>query len=90
MKVLGRAYARNLPVHRRGQTIAGNSPLGIGGKEDPVRLVFDYASRPSDSMPPMIDMGSRFRLIVNTVEAVPPGCATAKPAGGAGDVDAAS
>ena len=45
-------------------------PLGIGGKEDPIRLVFDSATGPALNAS-MIDLGNRFRLIVNTVEVVP-------------------
>jgi L-arabinose isomerase len=45
-------------------------PLGIGGKEDPVRLVFDSATGPALNAS-IIGMGNRFRLIVNTVESVP-------------------
>jgi L-arabinose isomerase len=44
-------------------------PLGIGGKADPVRLVFDVAAGPALNAS-MIDMGNRFRLLVNDVEAV--------------------
>lgn len=46
-------------------------PLGIGGKEDPVRLVFHAAGGPALNAS-LIDMGNRFRLLVNTVEAVTP------------------
>jgi L-arabinose isomerase len=46
-------------------------PLGIGGKEDPVRLVFDVAPGPALNAS-MIDMGDRFRLLVNAVEAITP------------------
>ena len=46
-------------------------PLGIGGKEDPVRLVFDSPEGPALNAS-LIDMGNRFRLIVNEVEAVKP------------------
>ncbi|MDH4089750.1 MAG: L-arabinose isomerase [Cyclobacteriaceae bacterium] len=46
-------------------------PLGIGGKEDPVRLVFNCASGPALNAS-IIDMGNRFRLLVNEVEAVAP------------------
>ena len=46
-------------------------PLGIGGKEDPARLVFNTASG-SALNASLIDMGNRFRLLVNTVEAVEP------------------
>ena len=42
-------------------------PLGIGGKEDPVRLVFDGKPGPALNAS-LVDMGTRFRLIVNEVE----------------------
>lgn len=44
-------------------------PLGIGGKEDPVRLVFNAAAGPALNVS-LIDLGNRFRLLVNEVEAV--------------------
>lgn len=45
-------------------------PLGIGGKEDPVRLVFNVAG--GDGLnASIIDMGNRFRMLVNTVKVVP-------------------
>jgi L-arabinose isomerase len=46
-------------------------PLGIGGKEDPVRLVFNGSEGQALNVT-MIDMGDRFRMLVNTVEAVKP------------------
>jgi L-arabinose isomerase len=46
-------------------------PLGIGGKEDPVRLVFNVAGGPALNAS-VIDMGNRFRLLVNEVEAQEP------------------
>ncbi len=46
-------------------------PLGIGGKADPVRLVFNVAGGPALNAS-IIDMGNRFRLLVNEVEAVEP------------------
>lgn len=46
-------------------------PLGIGGKADPVRLVFNVAGGPALNAS-IVDMGNRFRLLVNTVEAVKP------------------
>lgn len=45
-------------------------PLGIGGKDDPVRLVFDSQTGPALNAS-MVDLGSRYRLIVNTVDVVP-------------------
>ncbi len=44
-------------------------PLGIGGKEDPARLVFDAKTGPALNAS-LVDLGHRFRLIVNEVEAV--------------------
>jgi L-arabinose isomerase len=46
-------------------------PLGIGGKADPVRLVFNSASGPAINAS-IVDMGNRFRLLVNEVVAVDP------------------
>jgi len=44
-------------------------PLGIGGKSDPVRMVFD-ARQGVATNTTLVDLGHRFRLIVNTVDAV--------------------
>ena len=44
-------------------------PLNIGSKEDPVRLVFN-APPGSAINASLIDLGNRFRLIVNEVQAV--------------------
>jgi L-arabinose isomerase len=49
-------------------TLEGH-PLGIGGKADPVRLVFDTPPGPALNAS-MLDMGNRFRLLVNEVEVV--------------------
>jgi L-arabinose isomerase len=46
-------------------------PLSIGGKEDPVRLVFTAA--PGNAVnASIVDMGNRFRLIVNQVHVIRP------------------
>ena len=45
-------------------------PLGIGGKDDPVRLVFTADSGPAVVVA-MSDMRDRFRLVANVVENVP-------------------
>ncbi len=44
-------------------------PLGIGGKEDPVRLVFNGNAGPALNAS-IIDIGERFRMLVNSVVAV--------------------
>jgi len=46
-------------------------PLGIGGKADPVRLVFNVAGGPALNAS-VVDMGNRFRLLVNEVEGIAP------------------
>jgi L-arabinose isomerase len=46
-------------------------PLGIGGKADPVRLVFTAAPGSAINVS-LVDMGERFRLIVNEVETIVP------------------
>ena len=45
-------------------------PLGIGGKEDPVRLVFDTDAGPGVVVA-LSDIRDRFRLTANVVEIVP-------------------
>ena len=46
-------------------------PLSIGGKQDPVRLVFTAAPGPA-LVAGLLDLGDRFRLVVNEVDVVPP------------------
>ena len=46
-------------------------PLGIGGKADPVRLVFDAPAGPAINAS-LVDLGNRFRLLVNEVDVVEP------------------
>ncbi len=46
-------------------------PLSIGGKADPVRLVFNSAAGPALNAT-LVDLGHRFRLVVNEVTAVTP------------------
>ena len=44
-------------------------PLGIGGKEDPVRLVFNVSGE-SGLNASIVDLGNRFRLVVAELEIV--------------------
>ncbi|MFC5906368.1 L-arabinose isomerase [Streptacidiphilus monticola] len=46
-------------------------PLGIGGREDPVRLVFDAATGPAVVVG-LADVGDRFRLVANEIDVVEP------------------
>lgn len=58
-------------------SIAGNKlrvevhPLGIGGKADPARLVFT-AHEGTGIAATVVDLGNRFRMIVNQVDCVKP------------------
>jgi L-arabinose isomerase len=44
-------------------------PLGIGGKGDPARMVFDAAPGPA-VLATLVDLGNRFRMIVNEIETI--------------------
>jgi L-arabinose isomerase len=46
-------------------------PLSIGGKSDPIRLVFTAAPGPA-FVTTLVDMGDRFRLVANEIEIVTP------------------
>ena len=46
-------------------------PLGIGGRDDPARLVFTAPAGPALNAS-LIDLGTRFRVIVNEVDVVEP------------------
>jgi L-arabinose isomerase len=46
-------------------------PLSIGGKDDPVRLVFDAHPGPA-ILACVTDMGDRFRMVASVVDVVPP------------------
>lgn len=52
-------------------------PLGIGGKADPARMVFDGKAGKAVNAA-LIDLGHRFRLLINEVEAVQPAHAMPK------------
>ncbi len=67
--VLGSHMLEICPSITANQVKCEIHPLGIGGKEDPVRLVFNAAAGPALNVS-LVDLGNRFRLIVNEVEAV--------------------
>ena len=69
--VLGAHMLEICPSIADGKASCEIHPLGIGGKADPVRLVFNSAAGPAINAS-VIDMGNRFRLLVNEVEAVKP------------------
>jgi L-arabinose isomerase len=69
--VLGAHMLEICPSIADGKPSCEVHPLGIGGKADPVRLVFNVGEGAALNAS-MIDMGNRFRLLVNEVEAVKP------------------
>ncbi|UCC74903.1 MAG: L-arabinose isomerase [Gemmatimonadota bacterium] len=72
MKVLGAHMLEICPsIAVSAQPSLEIHPLSIGGKEDPVRLVFDAQTGPAVNVT-LVDMGDRFRMVVNELEVVPP------------------
>ncbi|MBA9005288.1 L-arabinose isomerase [Thermomonospora cellulosilytica] len=69
--VLGAHMLEVCPTIAAGRPSLEIHPLSIGGREDPVRLVFDAAPGPAHVIG-MADMGDRFRLVANEIEIVPP------------------
>ena len=69
MRVLGAHMLEVCPSIASGKPSLEVHPLGIGGKEDPARLVFKSAPGAAINVS-IIDMGNRFRMIVNEVEVV--------------------
>lgn len=71
MKVLG-AHMLEVCASIAGQQPALEiHPLSIGGKADPARLVFNVPNGPAVNAS-VVDLGNRFRMIVNEVDVVPP------------------
>ena len=70
MKVLGAHMLEICPTIATAQPSLEIHPLSIGGKADPVRLVFDSKTGPAVNAS-VVDMGNRFRMIVNQVDSVP-------------------
>jgi L-arabinose isomerase len=70
-KTLGAHMLEVCPTIAAGTPSCEIHPLSIGGREDPVRLVFDAAAGPGVVVG-LADLGGRFRLIANEVDLVPP------------------
>ena len=67
--VMGSHMLEICPSLSKGKPSCEIHPLSIGGKNDPVRLIF--GSKPGRALNvSLIDLGSRFRLLVNKVESV--------------------
>jgi L-arabinose isomerase len=69
MRVLGAHMLEVCPSIALSKPSLEIHPLSIGGKEDPARLVFKTAPGSAVNVS-VIDLGNRFRMIVNEVEVV--------------------
>lgn len=69
--VMGSHMLEISPAIARSRPSIEVHPLGIGGKDDPARLVFD--GKNGDAiLVTLVDTGGRFRMIVHNVEAISP------------------
>jgi L-arabinose isomerase len=69
MAILGAHMLEVCPSIASGKPALEVHPLGIGGKDDPARLVF--RTRLGEAIAAsMVQMGDRFRLIVNTMKVI--------------------
>ncbi|MCU7825436.1 L-arabinose isomerase [Kitasatospora sp. DSM 101779] len=69
--ILGAHMLEVCPTIAAGTPSCEIHPLSIGGREDPVRLVFDAEPGPAVVVG-MADLGDRFRLVANEVDVVAP------------------
>jgi L-arabinose isomerase len=70
-KILGAHMLEVCPSIAEGKPSCEIHPLGIGNREDPVRLVFDARPGPAVVIG-LSDLGDRFRLVANEIDVVPP------------------
>jgi L-arabinose isomerase len=70
-RVLGAHMLEICPSITAGKPSLEVHPLGIGGKDDPARLVFDAETGPAVNTS-LVDMGGRMRMVVAELEAVEP------------------
>jgi len=70
MKILGAHMLEVCPTITDQKPSLEIHPLSIGGKADPVRLVFNARTGPAVAAS-VVDMGDHYRMIVNAVESVP-------------------
>jgi L-arabinose isomerase len=70
-KILGAHMLEVCPTIAADKPRVEIHPLGIGDREDPVRLVFDAAPGTGVVLG-LADLGERFRFVANTIEVVPP------------------
>lgn len=71
MRVLGAHMLEICPSIAAAKPSLQVHPLGIGGKADPARLVFNSQTGAAINVAVM-DVGNRFRVLLNEVDVVPP------------------
>jgi L-arabinose isomerase len=69
MKVLGAHMLEVCPSIAEGKSSMEVHELGIGDKDDPIRLVFDVATGQGINVS-IMDMGDRFRMLINPCQVV--------------------
>ena len=70
-KTLGAHMLEVCPSIAAGKPSLEIHPLSIGGKADPVRAVFTARSGPAVNVS-LVDMGNRFRMVLNEIDVIPP------------------
>jgi L-arabinose isomerase len=70
-KILGAHMLEVCPTIAAKKPTCEIHPLSIGGRADPVRLVFDAGTGPAIVVA-LMDMGDRFRMMANEIDLVPP------------------
>ena len=70
-RILGAHMLEVCPTIAGGRPSCEIHPLSIGGRDDPVRLVFTASPGPALNAA-ILDLGDRFRMIANEVEIVDP------------------
>src|ERR1700733_12885457 len=70
-RILGAHMLEVCPSIAAGPVSCEIHPLGIGGREDPVRLVFDAAPGPAIVLG-LADLGDRFRLVAHEIAVIAP------------------
>lgn len=68
--VLGSHMLEICPTLSKGEVKIDVKPLGIGGKSDPARMIFQNKQHENAVVATLVDMGDRFRLIVNVVDLI--------------------
>lgn len=71
-KILGAHMLEVCPTIAAGRPTLEIHPLGIGGREDPVRLRFTAAPATDAIVVGICDLGDRFRLTLNEIDVVEP------------------